>query len=182
MSLHARKMIRDAVVALLIAADTVAHSNVFPTRKIPFRKHELPAIAVFTSGEHVDEDSQVTAPRELTRQLTVTIGCYVTMGDRVDDAMDAIALEIETAMHADPYLGGKAGDSILRETDFDYVMVGDQEAGLITLTYAVIYRTLAPEPPTGLDEFLSVDATAKPVGSTPTSPVVEDQFNVRSTP
>ncbi|MGN6105198.1 MAG: hypothetical protein ACTHU0_08845, partial [Kofleriaceae bacterium] len=116
---HPRKLIRHAVVAQLVGA-TAAGARVQATRVEPLRKGKLPTISVYTLHEPIDQDaSAATNPRELTRTVKVEIAGWVAHSDAlpVDDAMDDLAEQIEAAMDADPYLGGKAGDSILEETE-----------------------------------------------------------------
>jgi hypothetical protein len=79
--------------------------------------------------------------------------------DNVDDTMDELAAEIEAVMHADPYLDGTAGDSWLQSTELEVVQQGDRLMGLVVMSYAVTYHSLAPTAPAGLDDFLSVKAT-----------------------
>ncbi len=102
---HQRTVIRHAVVALLLG-QTAAATRVYAARQLPVRKGELPAVMVFTNRDPVDPDSADTAPRELRRRLELVIDALVAGvdGAALEDALDAIALQIETAMAADPYL------------------------------------------------------------------------------
>lgn len=163
---HQRKVIRDKVVALL-SGETEAEARIYASRIRSIRNSEFPLILVYTRGEQVDGDPS-TAPRELTRRLDVEIaGAVVGLDEAaVEDALDALALEIETAMHADPYLAGEAGDSILVGTESDIDQEGDRLIGMVQLTYSVTYRTMAPEAVDDeeLDDFLTVAATHKTGG------------------
>lgn len=160
---HPRQLIRYAIRAALLAADTAAEDRIYKTRVLPLRRTQLPAISIYTLEESVAGDSAQTAPRELTRTAPVVIEAWIAnqAGIDLDDAMDDLALEIETAMHADPYLGDTAGDSILADTVLEVIEQGDRKLGLVSLTYDVTYRTLAPEAPSldELDDFLSMQAT-----------------------
>lgn len=178
--MHPRQIIRDAVVATLVG-QTAAGAKVKSTRKIPTRKSELPSISVYSEDEKVDRASQTTAPRELDRETEVRIAGWVGFGDDVDDRMDDLALEIETAMHADPYLGGAAGDSFLIETQTTVDPEGDTPMGLIVLTYAVTYYTLAPPAPTIVDDFRVADATTK-IGGAGDDNTVRDEIVVQEAP
>lgn len=166
---HPRKLIRQAVVAQLAGA-TAAGARVQGTRVEPHRKSQLPAISVYTLREPVDLDASAgTAPRELTRDVKVEIVGWVAHSDAnpVDDAMDDLAEQIEAAMDADPYLGGKAGDSVLEETVMQVLEDdgrSDPLIGIVTLTYSVTYRT-SPAAPDDLDDFNRVGATHQIVGA-----------------
>jgi hypothetical protein len=181
---HPRQLIRQAVRTLLDGV-TVAGARVSATRvDVPYRKVDLPAISVYTLEETVEDESSSTAPRELERELTLEIAGFVEFGEGVDDRMDDLAQEIETAMHADPFLGGLAGDCLLVATELSVRGEGDRLAGVVTLTYAVTYRTLAPEPPADddMDDFLRVDAEHNPAGEVHPDEVAEDLFTVQEEP
>lgn len=156
---HQRKEIRLAVQAALVAADTAAETRVYASRMIPFRRIDLPAIAVYTLEESsVDNDS---APRELTRTLQLVIEAAVrATGTQIDDELDDLAEEIERAMHADETFGGKCGDSVLASTEMDLAEDGDRMIGILKLTYATTYYTYAPEDAdVTLDDLETVETT-----------------------
>jgi hypothetical protein len=147
-----RKAIRHAVRDLLDGT-TDAEDRVYASRILPLKKHTLPVITVYTLDETVDADSVNTAPRELTRNLSLVIEAWVSPGEDPDDRMDDFAQQIEDVMHADPYLGGAVGESVLESTETELLIEGDREMGLVILTYAITYRTLAPAAPEDLDDF-----------------------------
>lgn len=156
MPAHPRQQIREAVKALLLN-QTAAGSRVSETRVISYRKSELPAVSIYIPVESVEPDeSRNTAPRELTRTAQLVIEGVVQQTANVDDALDALALEIETAMHADETFGGKADDSILESTEATLTEDGDRLVGVVRLVYSVEYRTFAPEAVT-LDDFNRAD-------------------------
>lgn len=103
---HPRELVRDTVVALLIAANTAAGARVQSTRIDPIKASDLPMISVYTRDEDVADDSSKTAPRELTRMLQLEIAAWVRHSDAVpvERAMDNIAAQIEAAMDGNRYL------------------------------------------------------------------------------
>jgi hypothetical protein len=155
---HQRQVIRHAIRDLLDGV-TTAGTRVYATRVTPFRRNELPVISVYTLEESVTSESVNTFPRELTRELPVIIEGWVAPGDNPDDSMDALALEIETAMHADPYLDGEVAESILDSTAMEVLQKGDRLTGIVALTYQITYHTFAPVAPTDIDDFETVGAT-----------------------
>lgn len=183
---HPRKLIRKAVVALLVAANTNAGARVTATRVEPHRKSQLPAISVYTLREPIDQDaSSATSPRELKRNVRLEVTGWVAHSDTisVDDAMDDLAEQIEAAMDADPYLGGTAGEFLLEETVMQVVeddAASDPLVGVVNLTYVVTYHTMPAEPV--LDDFLTVGATHEIEGGVAdTRPAVET-FTVQEAP
>lgn len=183
---HQRKQIRDAVVARLANA-TGAGTRVSATRVDPHKRGELPALSVYTPSEQVDPDGALTAPRELTRDLQLEIVGWVAHSDALpaDDAMDALALEIEAALDSDSYppLGGLAGDLILTGTTMD--VLGEERSdvlvGVLKLTYSVTYRTFV-DTSVATDDLLRVGATTQVIGGVADTAPITDLVTVQETP
>jgi hypothetical protein len=148
-TLHPRQEIREALVAALTGtADprpTAAGERVFETRFVPWRTAQLPAISVYATAEQVEEGSKSTAPRELTRWVSMTVDAVVVASENADDELDALCLEIETAIHADPTLAGKASDCILTSTELGTIADTGRPMAAAQLVYEVSYITAAPE-------------------------------------
>lgn len=142
---HRRQQIREAVAAALVAAGTVAGDRVYTTRMWPYRRAQLPALAVYSLEEPVDPESRATSPRRLTRNLQLAVEGAVEATEGVDDDLDDLALEVERAMHADDTLGGLAGDVLLSSTELAVLEEGAKPVGLVRLVYEVTYNTYAPE-------------------------------------
>lgn len=157
MAKHQRQLIREAARAALVGK-TAAGERVCSTRVVPYRRGELPAIAVYTLEESVDPDSVSSAPRELARDLDLAIEAAVRAGETVDDDLDGLAWEIERAIHADETLGGTASDCVLSETTIDVLDEGDQLTGVVRLVFRVRYYTYAPDPDdVELEDFQTAD-------------------------
>jgi hypothetical protein len=136
---HERTELRDAVQAQLIAASTSAGSRVTKSRLAPLPQSELPALSVYTEDEV--STGKDTAPRELTRTVTLAVEGWAVATADIDDALDALALEIEEAMDSDLNFGGTAADSVLVGTEFGLKMDGNRPMGAVRLSYAVTYFT-----------------------------------------
>lgn len=130
---HQRTIIRRAVCARLIAANTAAEGRVYPTRVLPTRRSEIEpaALAVYMLEDRVTPESSTSAPRVLDRVVPLVIEGMVmpTPGENVDDAIDAFALEVENAMHADPYLSQLATVEDVDDTADTMTVTGH---GLVT--------------------------------------------------
>lgn len=187
--MHPRKIIRDAVVAALTGT-TSAGSRVKATRVEPMgtqpsanRGSGLPALAVYTPEDQVDADAAMYKPLELWHTLTLKVTAWVvdTAAFPVDDAMDAIAEQIEAAMSVDRYFGGACGGkvgSILASTETGVLDDGDPLIGVITLTFRCEYAD-NQAPATGLADYLRTHTTTQRDGAGPDN-VVQDQFNQRA--
>lgn len=180
---HQRKLVRQAVVALL-ANTTAAGARVQATRIDPWKK-QLPAISVYTLSEESAPEAELSAPRELLRIVKVEIAGFVahTEAVPVDDAMDNLAEQIEAVMDADRYLGGAAGESVLERTEMQVREEdgrSDPLVGIVTLTYAVEYRTEATVGP--LDDFITVHTDHEVVSAVTDTPPASDRFTVQEAP
>jgi hypothetical protein len=95
------------------------------------------------------------------------------------DALDDLAEQIETAMTADRFIGDLAANSVLRDTEADIAEDGDPPVGVITLTYAVTYRTAEGEKP--VDDFRRAGDTTRIVGADDDN-AAKDVLDVREPP
>ncbi len=139
---HERKDIRDAAIAALLG-ETDAGSRVSASRMAPPQNAELPCLSVYTDDETVDPASKNTTPRELRRTVTLAIEGWVSVpaGDALDDAFDALALEIETAMDADADLDQTVYSCVLDRTEMGVKMDGNRPMGCVRLEYTATYLT-----------------------------------------
>jgi hypothetical protein len=161
---HQRKIIRDAVQALL-KGKTGAEDRVFKSRIVPFTRLQLPAITVYARSEPVDPDSARSAPRVLQRNLHLVIEVADELTEGIDDALDALCLEIEQVMDPDPTFGDTANDSILANTEIEISEDGKRPIGVAVMTYAVTYFTDAPdERDLVRDDLKTVDAKTELAG------------------
>ena len=174
---HQRKLIRHAVVALLVSANTAAGARVKGTRIEPNKKSQLPAISVYTLSETSDDKD--TAPIELTRELKLEITGWVSHSDAlpVDDAMDDLAEQIEAAMAADYYITNTVAAQMLEATEMQVLEDdgrSDPLVGIVVLTYSITYRTDQGE--TAVDDLVTVVATEDLVGGVSDTVPASDQF------
>lgn len=179
---HQRAVIGAAVRDLLIAAGTDAGERVYLNRFLTVRNHELPAILVYPLSETVDPASGSTAPRELTRYLDLAIDGLVAAERDADARMNALSEQIEAALHADPYLGGEAGDSLLVDSELAVELVSDRQVGRVAMTYSVTYHTEAPAAPTDVDDLETVHATTNLNGELGDDDAAADTVTVQEEP
>lgn len=179
---HQRKVIRDAVVAALVGIAptyaTSAQERVKTSRKWPWKVRQLPASTVYMLPEDVDvKESKKTAPRELQRMVTMVVESHVLKGNfgSVDDAGDAIALEIEKVMHRDPTFGGACAGSILKRTEVDSREEDEETIFMIGLAYEVDYQTPAPYDEDAVpDDLVTVDIKTNLAGAQEPANQMED--------
>lgn len=168
MALHERQMLREATIAALLNK-TAAGPRVYKSRRAPIPEATLPVIHVYTDQEPVDDNSGKTAPRELTRRPDLVIEAWVVASADVEDSLDAIALQIETAMDADRFLDGCAFNSWLSNTELGVSVQGARPMGAAQLTYSVIYHTDQRTQATddARDHYVVSDIKVMPPGTAP---------------
>lgn len=136
--LHPRTVIRKAVAALLIG-NTAAGQNVFTSRTGAFMSRELPAIAIYTTDEAVDDGE--TSPRRYTRNPDVVVQLVAEVDKNIDDVLDAFALEVEDILLPNPIWCGVAEDSVLIKASTFLAGDGRTELGCHELTFRAEYET-----------------------------------------
>lgn len=176
---HPRKLIRHAFATLLIGANTAAGTRVDTTRVEPQTEQELPAISVYTLSDDVAGESSTEDEHEL--HLEVVAQVAHTDSNPCDDRMDDLAEQIEAAVVADPYLGGKASQITLKGTVMEVVEVdgrSDPTVGIVVLTYSVKYFSSVVLAEPG-DKFLTAKVTDTLVGGVPSTVPTVDTFTVQ---
>ena len=149
---HVREQIRDAVVNAVTYLDLTAR-RVFRTRVYPMDSESLPGICVYTQSETSSPATigGLTSVSTYLRVMLVNIEVYAKASVDLDNTLDDIAVEIETAMATDATLDGLVEDTVLSGTEID-IMGGDSEqpVGVMRLTYNVTYRTTLADPSAAL--------------------------------
>lgn len=144
---HARQQIREAA-ALAVTGLTSTGANVFQSRKRPLSEAQLPALLVFTDDEAIDATS-IHGPALLDRKLKLRIVGLAKDTSDLDDALDTIAAEVETAL-GNTTLGGKVQSLVLSGISVDFDDSTNKPVGEIALTYEANYFTHANAPATAL--------------------------------
>jgi hypothetical protein len=139
---HVRRQIREAVGTLLTGLTTTG-SRVLQSRMRPRDETALPALLITTNDETVEPGS-VGALQQRTLTLQV-LGIAKSTGT-LDDTLDAMALEVETAMAGAPSLGGLAAGMELRGISVAFDDDLNQPVGVITLDSRITYFVLAGSP------------------------------------
>ena len=134
---HGRKNIRDATKTLLLN-NTVAGSHVYTNRSEAYWESELPAVCIMNGPETAEPRGMKT--RESYRTFNLQIEVRVQENDTVDDAVDALCLQIEDIIKASPNLTNTAVSVIYRGTEPRYNAEGQREIGFAVLNYEVKYN------------------------------------------
>ena len=144
MANHLRRQIRERVAPDLTGLSTTG-SNVFQTRIFNLEKSKLPCLLIYTEEESVDIYS-MASPRIVGRDLSLIVEGYASAKANVDDTLDQIGKEVETAMAGDIGINSLAMDSYLTDVSISYSGEGSKPTGTIRMTYLVQYRNLENAP------------------------------------
>lgn len=135
--MNRRKEIRQAVVTAL-QGSTIAQDRVFARHPTEFPEDALPGLIVYDDSEEIQAR---TGRGGLVRVVSVVIeGRLTPGGSPVDEALDDLAGEVETAMLA-ANLGSFVAAVHLTGTEKATAVDAEIELGAVRLTYEVRYVT-----------------------------------------
>ena len=104
----------------------------------------LPGLCIYTQNEDVSIDA-MGATRTVGRDLELIVEGYAT-GSNLDDTLDQIGKEVETALAGDIGFNSLAVASSLPGVEINYSGDGEKQTGVIKHTYSVYYRNLENAP------------------------------------
>lgn len=146
--MHARQQIREAVGTLLDGLTTTG-SNVYQSRVYP---HDtLPCLSIYTLTENVEDTTQ---DGKQHRQIILNIEGRAKATDNLDDTLDTIAEEVESALLADPFLSALSSPLKLMELTSTEIELSDdlnKPSGVIRLLFIAHYRVNETDPSTLID-------------------------------
>jgi len=141
---HARQQIREQLASTLTGL-TSTGNRVFD--RPVFSYAVLPALTIYADRDTVDEDLSSKTRNWHNLQLRVEARAKAKEG--VEDLIDTICAEIETAIYADITLNGKVVEVYLEDTGIEYSTEQEKPLALATLTFTAVYR-IAPGAPNTL--------------------------------
>jgi len=135
---HVRKQIRDRAVVELTGLATTG-LNIFASRIRKFQDSELPGLRIHTRNE-VSERADMD--NNLHRKTELVIEAVAKQVDSIDDLLDTMAVEIETAI-GQSNLNNLAIEAIeLVSTNTEILDDANQPVGVATLVFTVQYFTI----------------------------------------
>jgi hypothetical protein len=135
---HNRKAIRDRIVTVCTGLTTTS-TRVHKSRLYPLASGKLPALAIYALNES-SEQATIGASK-YHRLLDVAIDAMAEANANIDDTLDLICEEVETAIGADRTLNGLAKETILISTDIELSGDGEKPVGIARMIFRVTYRT-----------------------------------------
>lgn len=140
---HARKQIREAVASVVTGLTTTG-SDVFQSRVYPVETSSLPCLLVYTTEEETTDYNGT----KMLRELLVMVEGYAKATSDVDDTMDLICEEVETAIFADPTIGGLCKFGMLDRTEITLSGEGEKPLGKASMEFKFIYHVDGATPGT----------------------------------
>ena len=140
---HKRTSIRNNVTTTLTGLTTTG-SNVFESRIYPNELAKLPLLNIYSNTE----TSELSSIGKIERNLEIMIEGFAKATTNIDETLDTIAKEVEVAMATDLTRGGHAKDTFITNTEYELENVGNQQLGVIKITYNVHYLTTKADPET----------------------------------
>jgi len=143
---HVRQQIRDSFYNLCLGL-TTTETRAYKSRVFPLADENIPGLIVYTSTEEENEEEGKNAGFQF-RYLRVIVECYDKLAAGLDDQLDDMAAEVETAVFADDIAGIRTID--LESTDTEIQEGAEQPVGKIILSFLVSYLTREGSPETAI--------------------------------
>lgn len=146
---HLRQQIREYVGGTLVSGLTTTGTRVYQSRLYPMADDNLPGLLVYTTTEESEPDV-MGSTRNMDRSMNLVIEGFAKTATNLDDKLDTIADEVETAMAGSPTINSLAKNSWLAGTEIALMGEGETPVGVITMNFNVIYRTQDSSPDTAV--------------------------------
>lgn len=144
MANHVRKQLRDAVAAAVTGLTTTG-SRVSGYRVYALDAGtELPALSVYIESEEGDT-ATVHGPALVERRPSLHVRGFAAAASGVEDTLDTIAKEVETALASGVTVSGKTVRLSYRGCEVQWE-AGDQPCGAIDLRFEAVLFNSATTP------------------------------------
>lgn len=141
---HVRKQLRDAVATAVTGLVTTT-THVYGYRLYALDGDaDLPALSVYIESEE-GEDITVHAPSVRERIVAVHVRGFARAASAVEDTLDLIAKEVETALAGGVTLGAKTATLRYQGCDIEWE-AGDRPYGAIDLRFTATIHNTANAP------------------------------------
>lgn len=146
MANHLRQQIREAVATRLSGLTTTS-TRVYQSRLHPLVDSNLPCLLVNTDSEEIATLTLQPHP-VMERDLTLAVRCVAKAVSNLDDTLDTMLKEVETALGtvADPTYGGIVKSMVPAGIDIEMDDGLEKPVGVATINYRVTYYTADGSP------------------------------------
>ena len=137
--MHVRTQISYRFTELITGLPTTG-SSVYKSRLYPLQNDDLPGLCIFARSENIDEE-EGKIDRLQHRDVFVVVNAKDKIEAGLDDNLDQIAAEVETAVFTDPFLSGLAMSIDLISTEIETSVEQEQPVGDMIMLFKVTYFT-----------------------------------------
>jgi len=142
MANHVRQQLREAI-ATAITGLTTTSTRVFQSRVYPIEVGQLPCLVVTSDGDEINAQT-VHHPYQQSRNTRVRVEVYARAVSDLDDTLDLVCKEVETALGN--VSSGIAKDCYLLGTNLDFDSLGEKPVGRATMLFTKELWTLSNAP------------------------------------
>ena len=144
MASHVRRQLREAVSNALDGLPTTG-ARVFDSRVYPLQDTELPALRIYAESEEALVDT-IHTPALIERTVELRIEGVAKAAADLEDTLDAISAEVETALAGGVSFGGKTVTLVYVGCEITLSGEGEKATGSIALRYSAVLFNLAGTP------------------------------------
>lgn len=141
---HVRKQLREAVAAAVTGLTTTG-ARVFQSRVYPIQAAELPGLSVYTESETAEE-STVEPDPTVRRVVELRVDGYASAVADLDDVLDQIAKEVETALAPGVSVSGQSVELVYTGCQIDQDAEAARPHGLVSLQFTAELFTTSGVP------------------------------------
>lgn len=143
MATHLHTQIRGAIVTALTGLAT-SGTRVYANRLMRLAGDFSPTL-IITLDEERAEAMTIHGPTVYQRVLSLVVAAYAKESAGLDDTLDQMAKEVETALAAGVAVDGQTLDLIYAGMSFDDEL-GDKPVGVRRMSFDCAFTTLASAP------------------------------------
>jgi hypothetical protein len=140
---HLHKQIRSAVVTALTGL-TTSGARIYANRLAPLPDATSPSLLV-TLDEERAEGMTVHQPQLVDRSLSLSVSAVAKASTALDDTLDLMSKEVETALAAGITISGKSLQIFYTGMSFEDV-ASDKPVGVKRMTFTIPYTAMSNAP------------------------------------
>lgn len=142
---HLHKQIRAAVVTKLTGL-TTSGSRVYANRLAPLPDTTSPSLLI-TLDEERAEGMTIHQPQMVERTLVLSVSAVAKATSGLDDTLDLMSKEVETALASGITVGSRTLDCFYTGMNFEDEQ-SDKPVGVKRMTFSIPFTALANAPDT----------------------------------
>lgn len=142
---HLHKQIRDKLETLLTGL-TTSGNRVYANRLQPLADANLPGLRIYADDERAEAQT-IHAPYLLEHTLQIAIECCAKAVSNLDDTLDLMSKEVETAMAAGITISSHVLVPVYTGMSFDDAQ-SDKSVGVKRLQFSITYTAMSNAPDT----------------------------------